>query len=130
MGLGYAQFPGKSRVVDGAVGSCSRSAVIARDQDHLGPGLGNAGGYGAHAGFRHQLDRDPGVSVGVLQVIDQLGQVLYGINVVVGRRGDQLYAGSGASGLCYPGIDLLCGKVSPLPGLGALGHLDLDLLSA
>src|SRR3712207_8723647 len=33
-------------------------------------------GHRADADFRHQLDADAGVLVGVLQVVDQLGQVL------------------------------------------------------
>ena len=49
--------------------------------------LGHTGGDGADAHLGHQLDADPGVDVGILQVVDQLGQIFDGIDVVVRRRG-------------------------------------------
>ena len=74
--------------------------------------------------------RDAGLPVGVFQVVDQLGQVLDGVDVVVGRRGDQGDAGGGVAGPGDPGVDLSAGQVAALAGLGPLGHLDLDLLGA
>ena len=108
--------------------ACAGAAVIAGDQDDLGAGLGHAGGDGAHAGLAHQLHGDAGVLIGVFQIIDQLGQVLNGVDVMVGRRGDQGHAGGGIPGLCHPGPHLAAGQMAALAGLGALGHLDLNLL--
>ena len=34
----------------------------------------------------HQLDGDTGLAVGVLQIVDQLGQILNGVDIVVRRR--------------------------------------------
>ena len=66
--------------------------------------------------------------VDLLQVVDQLGQVLDGVDVVVGRRGDEADAGLGVA---QPG-DLVatpCGReLAALAGLGALGHLDVELV--
>ena len=50
--------------------------------------LGHAGGDGADAHLGHQLNADPGVDVGILQIVDELGEILDGIDVVVRRRGN------------------------------------------
>ena len=65
VGFGQAQFPGEPRVVDGTAGRGACTAVIAGNEDDLGARLGHAGGDGADAGLRDQLDIDPGVPVGV-----------------------------------------------------------------
>ena len=64
----------------------------------------------------------------VLQVVDQLGQVLDGVDVVVRRRRDQADAGRRVPHLGDPRIDLVAGQLAALAGLGPLGHLDLQLL--
>ena len=87
MGLCQSQLPGKSGIVDGGIdGSRARAAVKAGDQDDFGAGLGNTGGNRADTGLADQLDVDGRLAVGAFQVIDQLGQVLDGVNIVV-RRG-------------------------------------------
>ena len=129
MRLRDAQLPWKSGVVDGGIdGRRARAAVKAGDQDDLRAGLGHAGGNGADARFAHQLDVDGGAAVGALQVIDQLRQIFNGIDIVMGRRGDQSHAGGGVAALCHPWINLAAGKLAALAGLCALRHLDLDLL--
>ena len=130
VGLRKAQLPGKPRIVNGALGGGPGAAVIAGDQDAARPRLGNPRGNGADTGLGYQLDRNSRVPVGVFQVKNQLGQILDGIDVVVGRRGDQGDTGGGAAGLGDPGIDLLAGQMPALSGLGPLGHFDLDLLGA
>ena len=130
VGFGQAQLPGKTRVVDGTAGGGTGSAVITGDEDDLSARLGDAGGDGTDAGLGDQLDVDPGIPVGVFQVIDQLGQVFDGVNIVVGRRGDQGDAGRRKTGRRHPGVDLFAGQVAALAGLGALGHFDLDLIGA
>ena len=116
--------------MDGAAGRGAGAAVMAGDQHHLGTGLGHAGGDGANPRLADQLHADPGPAVGVFQVIDQLGQVLDRVDVVVRRRRDQCHAGGGAPGPGNPGIDLFPGQMAALAGLGTLSHLDLDLLGA
>ena len=49
---------------------------------------------------------------------------------MVRRRRDQADAGRGLTDLGDPGVDLLTGQVATLAGLGALGHLDLNLEGA
>ena len=46
---------------------------------------------------------------------------------MVRRRRDQADAGRGLTDLGDPGVDLLAGQVTALAGLGALGHLNLNL---
>jgi len=66
---------------------------VAGDEDHVGVGLGDAGGDGADALLAHELDVDASPVVGALEVVDQLGQVLDRIDVVMRRRRDQADAG-------------------------------------
>ena len=86
MRLGHTQLPGKSGVSDAGPGRSAGAAIVAADQDNVRPSLGHPRGNGAHADLGNQLDVNPGQGIGVLQVVDQLGQVFNGINVVV-RRG-------------------------------------------
>ena len=103
---------------------------MAADQNLVGSTLGHTGGDGADAGLTDQLDRHARAGVGVLKIEDQLCQVLDRVNIVVRRRRDQADAGRGLTDLGDPGVDLLAGEVSALAGLGALGHLDLNLEGA
>jgi hypothetical protein len=81
----------------------------------------------ADAGGGHQLHRDAGDRVDLLQVIDELGQVLDRIDVVVRRRADQHHAGGRMAQTCDHLGDLEAGQLPALAGLGALGDLDLQL---
>jgi hypothetical protein len=77
--------------------------------------------------LRDQLHADLGVRVDLLQVVDELRQVLDRVDVVVRRRRDQ---GDAGRRMPQPGdLDrhLEAGQLAALAGLGALGHLDLDL---
>ena len=130
MGLGDAQLPRQTCVLDGGAGRSTGAAVIAGHQNDLCAALGNTGGNGAHTGLADQLHVDVGVAVGILQVIDQLGQILDGVDVVVGRGRDQAHAGGAVAGLGDPGVDLGTGQIAALAGLCALCQLDLDLLGA
>ena len=126
--LGQAQLPRGAGVLDAGQRRGAGAAVVAADQHHVGVRLGHAGRDGADADLGHQLHADAGVVVGVLQVVDQLRQILDGINVVVRRRRDQADARRGVADLGDPGIDLVAGQLAALAGLGALGHLDLQFL--
>ena len=130
LGLGKAKLQRQTRVPDRVARSGTRAAIVAADQDLVGSALGHAGGDGADAGLADQLDRHASAGVGVLKVKDQLCQVLDGVDVVVRRRRNQANAGRGLTDLGNPGVDLLAGQVTALAGLGALGHLDLNLEGA
>src|SRR6185295_14399949 len=81
----------------------------------------------ADADLGHQLDADARLLVRVLEIVDELGQVLDRVDVVVRRRRDEPYAGRRVTHLGDPGIDLLAGELASFAGLGTLGHLDLEL---
>ena len=130
LGLGKAKLQRQTRVPDRVARSGTRAAIVAADQDLVGSALGHAGGDGADAGLADQLDRHARAGVGVLKIEDKLRQVLDGVDVVVRRRRDQADAGRGLTDLGDPGVDLLAGQVAALAGLGALGHLDLNLKGA
>ena len=121
---------GRPGVLDRGQRRGARAAVVAADQDDVGVGLGDARRDRPDADLGHQLHGDAGVRVGVLEVVDQLGQVLDGVDVVVRRRADQAHARSRVADLGDPGVDLVAGQLAALAGLGALGHLDLDLAGA
>ena len=92
----------------------------------VGAGLGHAGRDRADADFRHQLDRNVGARVDVLQVVDELRQILDRIDVVMRRRRDQADALRRMAHLGDDRIDLVAGQLAAFAGLGALRHLDLD----
>ena len=66
--------------------------------------------------------------VGAAQVVDQLLEILDRVDVVVGRRRDQPDAGGRVADPRDVVVDLVAGQLPALAGLGALGHLDLELV--
>ena len=54
--------------------------------DDVGVGLGDAGRDGPDADLGDELDGDAGVGVDGVEVVDELREVLDGVDVVVGRR--------------------------------------------
>src|SRR3972149_6344253 len=90
-----AKLPGQAGVLDRRLGRGAGAAAIAADQDDVAVALRHAGGDGADAVLGNELHVDAGPRVGVLQVVDELGEVLDRVDVVVGRRRDKLDAGRG-----------------------------------
>ena len=60
--------------------------------------------------------------------MDELREVLNRVDIVMRRRADEPNAGGGMPHLRYPWVDLVAGKLAALAGLGALRHLDLQLI--
>ena len=60
--------------------------------------------------------------------MDQLCQILDGINIMMGRRRNQTNAGSGATAFGNPGINLAARQLAAFTGLSTLGNLDLDFV--
>ena len=69
-------------------------------------------------------------TIGVLQIVDQLGEVFDRIDVVMRRRRDQPDARRRVPRLGDPRIHLRAGQLAAFAGLRALRHLDLDLVRA
>ena len=123
-----AQFPRRARVHERRQRRGARAAVMAGDGHVIGLGLGDTRGDRAHADLRHELHRDRRLRVGVLQVVDQLRQILDRIDVVVRRRRDEAHAGHRIAQLRDVFGHLVARQLAALAGLGALRHLDLDLV--
>src|SRR5690606_28294142 len=128
--FGQAQFPGRAYMLDRRHGRRTGAAVVAGDHDMVGLGLGHAGRHGAHPHFGHELDRDRRLAVDVFQVVNKLRQVFDGIDVVVRRRRDQAHARHRIAQLGDVVRYLVAGQLAAFAGLGALRHLDLDLVGA
>ena len=122
-----SQLPGCSRILDRPARRSARAAVMAAYQDVVGKRFGHARRDGSDSHLRNELHVDARLRVDALQVVDQLRQVLDAVNVVVRRRGYQRDTGER---MPQPG-DVRryfnAGYLAPLAGLGALGHLDLEL---
>ena len=86
VGFGQAQFPERAGVHDRGQRAGAGAAFVAGNGDVIGVRLRHAGGDGADADFGHQLDGYAGLGVDVLEVVDELRQVLDGIDVMVRRR--------------------------------------------
>ncbi len=128
LGLGEAELPGAARVLQRRERRGAGAAVVAGDEDDVRVRLGDAGGDRADPDLGDQLDVHAGRGVGVLEVVDQLREVLDRVDVVVRRRADQAHAGRRVPGLGHPRVDLVAGQLAALAGLGALRHLDLDVV--
>ena len=128
LGLGQAELPGTARVLERGQRRGTGAAVVAGDEHHVGVRLGHTRRDRADADLGDQLHVDAGAGVGVLQVVDQLGEILDRVDVVVRRRADQAHARRGVPGLGHPRVDLVAGQLAALAGLGTLGHLDLDVV--
>ena len=76
MRLGQAHFPRQTGVFDRRGGGGTRAAIMPRNQDHIGLGLGHAGRDRADARRRHQLDSHLAARVDLLEIIDQLREIL------------------------------------------------------
>ncbi len=86
LSLGQPQLPGCAGVLERGQRGGTGTTVMPGDQDDIGVGLGHSGGHRAHTDLSDELDVHPGPRVGVLQVVDELGEILDGIDVVVRRR--------------------------------------------
>ena len=128
MRLGQPQLPRKARAVYRGERGRARAALAAGDENHLCAGLGHAGRDRAHAAGGHQLDRQIGRRIDALEIVNQLRQILDGVDVVMRGRGDQRQAGRGAAGFRHFFGDLCAGQMAALAGLCALRHFDLYFL--
>ena len=90
--------------------------------------FGDASGDGADPDFRNELNADAGRPIRVFQIVNQFGQILDGVDVVVRGRGDKTDARGGVTHLGDGRVDLAAGKLTAFARLRALGHLDLEFL--
>ena len=86
MGLHQAQLPGETGMVDRGARGRTGTTVVAANEHNVGAGLNYACSNGTNAHLANQLHADAGTGVGVLQIVNQLGQVLDGVYIMMGRR--------------------------------------------
>ena len=128
LGFGEAHLPRAPGVLDGRERRGAGAAVVSRDGHVIRVRLGDARGDRAHALLGDQLDADARLGVHVLQVVNELGQILDGVDVVVGRRRDEADARHRVADLGDVPGHLVPGELPALAGLGALSHLDLEVV--
>src|SRR5437868_1464557 len=98
------------------------------DQDDVAARFGHTRGDRPHADLSNELDVHARTRIGVLEVVDELLDIFDRIDVVVRRRTDQPDTRRGVPRLRDPGIDLVAGQLATFAGLGALSHLDLQVV--
>mmetsp|Transcript_20988 Transcript_20988/g.37386 ORF Transcript_20988/g.37386 Transcript_20988/m.37386 type:complete len:604 (+) Transcript_20988:2950-4761(+) len=122
------ELPGESGGLDSRPLRSSSSTIVAGNKDMVSLTLSDSGGDDSDTDFGDQLDADTSGRVGVLEVVNQLGQVLDTVDIVVRRRRDEADSGSGVAHRCDFVVNLVAGELAALSGLGSLGHLDLDFV--
>ena len=88
-------------------------------------GLGHTSCNRSYADFGHEFDRNLRCRIDVFQIVNQLRQILDGIDVVVRRRRDEAHALRRVTHFGDDGIDLMAGQLPPFTGLCTLRHLNL-----
>src|SRR5690606_7744590 len=124
------QLPRLAGVLDAAQGTGSGAAVVARDLDVVGVALGHARSDRPNAPRRDELHANPRSGADALEVVDELSEVFYRVDVVVRWRADERDAGDRMANRRDLGRHLEPWYLAALPRLGALRHLDLDLFGA
>ncbi len=124
---GDGDFDGDAQVVaDDRRGGAGATAE-AVDVDDVGAGADDAGGDGSDVVDRGDLDGDRDLVLGgLLEGVDELAEVLDGVDVVMGSGGEGVGALGYAAGGGDGGGDLGAREMAADAGLGALADLDLD----
>ena len=128
LGFGEAQFPGNAGMLDRAERRGAGAAAVAADEHHVGMRLGDARGDRADAHFGDQLHGDARLRIDVFQIVDQLRQILDRVDIVVRRRRNQAHAGNRVPHARDRLVHFVAGQLAAFAGLGALRHLDLQLV--
>src|SRR5690625_5249067 len=93
----------------------------------IGMRFGDTGCNSPDALFSHESDVDAASQIGALDIVNELREVLNGVNIMVWWRGNQPHTRGGNADFSNPRIDLIGWQLTALTWLGALGHLDLNI---
>ena len=126
--FGETDLPRQTRVLHRRERRGARAAVEAGNDDHVGMRLRDAGRNRADARFRHELHGNARGGIGALEIVDELRQILDGIDVMVRRRRDERRAGLRVPEAGDKRVHLVAGELSALARLRALRELDLEIL--
>ena len=122
MGFGDAEFPWHPGVLDGRERRRAGTAGVAGDDEVIGARLDHAGGDRADADGGAKFDADARLGIAVLQVVDQLRDVLDGVDVVVRWRADQAHPRGRVTNGGDVVVYFAAGQFAPLAGLSRLGR--------
>mmetsp|Transcript_32603 Transcript_32603/g.79532 ORF Transcript_32603/g.79532 Transcript_32603/m.79532 type:complete len:1230 (+) Transcript_32603:1174-4863(+) len=125
--LSKPKLPRKTSALDATPLSSTSTAVVSRDENVVGLSLCHARSDDTNADLGNELDRDARSRIGALEVIDELGEILDRVDVVMGGGRDEADAWGRVPEAANLNRHLEAGKLPALAGLGALGHLDLKL---
>mmetsp|Transcript_39606 Transcript_39606/g.71275 ORF Transcript_39606/g.71275 Transcript_39606/m.71275 type:complete len:230 (+) Transcript_39606:2887-3576(+) len=125
--LRQAQLPAATRALDACPLGGTCPSVTSTDEDVIGFAFSNSCCNHANSCFTHKLHTHICLRVGILQVMDELCQILDGIDVVVRRRGNKADSWRAVATLRNMLPDLLAGELTSFTWLCPLCHLDLDL---
>ena len=110
--LGEAELPRCARVLERRERRGAGAAVVTRDEHDVGVRLRHAGRDRADAELGDELHVHARLGVGVLEVVDELGEILDRVDVVVRRRRDETRRPGWSAGSsrstgrpCAPGAD-------------------------
>lgn len=89
VGLGETELPGEAGMLDASPSGSASATIVARDQDVVSLGLGHTCGDDTDTRLRDKLDGDSRAGAGALEIVDELLQILDGVDIVVRRWRDE-----------------------------------------
>ena len=126
LSLGQAKLPGHTHMLDTAQRCGSGTTCVATDQDGISVALGYSRSDRAHTSCCDEFDTHPRTRVGLLQIVDQLGEILDTVDIMVWWWADQGYPWHGMADTGDLLIHLMPRELAPFTRLSPLGHLDLQ----
>src|SRR5436853_1899171 len=115
-------------MLDSRLRRSASATIVTADKDNIRMSFRNSRRDCAYPHFRHQLYTDAGMMIGVLEIMNELGQILDRVDIMMWRRRNQPDTWRRVPHLGDPGIDFLAWQLAALTGFGTLGHLDLQFL--
>ena len=129
MRLCQAHLPWQTRIFNRGRGASTRATIMARDQDDIRLCLSDTRRNRANARRGHQFHGHFGAWVDLLEIIDQLRQILDGIDVVMRWRRDQRHAFGRMTQARNQICHLHARQLTTFTRLGTLCNLDFQLLA-
>lgn len=112
MGLGETELPGETGVLDTSPSGGACATIVARDEDVVSLGLGHTCGDDTDTGLRDKLDRDSRAGAGALEIVNELLEILDGVDVVVRRRRNETDAWCRVTSPCDALADLMARQLA------------------
>jgi len=91
-------------------------------------GFGHPCGDRTDADLGNELHMHARARIGILEIVDELSQILDGIDIVVRRWRDESDTGRRVAHLRDRRVHLVSGELPTFAGLCALRHLDLQIV--